>query len=170
MDGADLPMDGRLDEPLEGGRTVGYRARRRAPVVDYSAVGAHDPGEYWKEVPAVRSAVLKPNDLYILHSVETVNVPPTHVASMTACDAARGEFRAHFAGFFDPGFGADGDSRAVLEVKCRDSRFLLTHGQPVATMVYEWLVERPERLYGEAIGSHYQGQKLRLGKHFGEAE
>jgi len=93
-------------------------------------------------------------------------VPATQAAEMAPIAPELGEFRAHYAGFFDPGFGGNaGGSRAVLEVRTRDVPFFIEDGQPVGRLVYEPMAAKPEQLYGGA-GSHYQGQGLRLGKHF----
>ena len=99
-----------------------------------------------------------------------VRVPADHAAEMLAYDTAMGEFRVHYAGFFDPGFGhvdAGGDgTRAVLEVRSHEVPFVLEDGQWVGRLVYERLIARPDRLYGAALGSSYQRQGLALSKHF----
>ena len=151
-------------------RTVGFRARRHSALVDLRGVGAHDPSDFWEPVRLRGGGlILEPDEFYILASREAVEIPVGEAAEMAAIDTEIGEFRAHYAGFFDPGFGTrEGGgvgSRAVLEVRGRDVPFLLRHGQPVAHLVYEPLSERPDVIYG-AHGSHYQSQGLRLGKHF----
>ena len=155
---------------------VGYKARRHTDVIDVDRIDHYDPREFWEPVYPHRSArgpdgvVLDPNDFYILASREAVVVPPDHAAEMLPYDAFAGEFRVHYAGFFDPGFGsveAEGSgSRAVLEVRAREVPFLIEHGQVVGRMLYEPLIARPDRLYGGAIGSSYQRQGLALSKHF----
>jgi dCTP deaminase len=155
---------------------VGYKARRHTDVIDVDRIDYYDPREFWEPVYPHRSArgpdgvVLDPNDFYILASREAVVVPPDHAAEMLPYDAFAGEFRVHYAGFFDPGFGsveAEGSgSRAVLEVRAREVPFLIEHGQVVGRMLYEPLIARPDRLYGGAIGSSYQRQGLALSKHF----
>jgi dCTP deaminase len=155
---------------------VGYKARRHTDVVDVDRIDHYDPREFWEPVYPHRGArgaggiVLDPNDFYILASREAVVVPPDHAAEMLPYDAFVGEFRVHYAGFFDPGFGsaeADGSgSRAVLEVRSHEVPFLIEHGQVVGRMLYEPLIARPDRLYGGAIGSSYQRQGLALSKHF----
>ena len=135
-----------------------------------------DPREFFEPIYRHRGrngphgVVLDPNDFYILATREAVVVPPDHAAEMIPYDAAAGEFRVHYAGFFDPGFGsaeAEGTgSRAVLEVRSHEVPFLIEHGQVVGRMLYEPLIARPDRLYGGAIGSSYQRQGLALSKHF----
>ena len=154
----------------DDGRTVGYRARRHSALVDLRGVGAHEALDFWEPVRLRGGGlILEPDEFYILASREAVAIPAGEAAEMAAIDTEIGEFRAHYAGFFDPGFGTDeaggSGSRAVLEVRGRDVPFLLRHGQPVAHLVFEALSAVPDRLYG-ANGSHYQKQGLRLGKHF----
>jgi dCTP deaminase len=149
---------------------VGYRGRRHAGVVDMDHVDGHDPRDFWEPLTARRGELLlDPGEFYILASREPVEIPVLQAAEMTPIDPSVGEFRVHYAGFFDPGFGVDEahgkGSRGVLEVRTHDTPFLLEHGQIVARLVYEPLTERPTRLYGQG-GSHYQRQGLKLSKHF----
>ena len=152
------------------GPIAGFRARRHAGVVDLDLEEGHDPRDFFEALEARRGELLlDPGEFYILSSKEAVEIPVLQFAEMTPIDPAVGEFRAHYAGFFDPGFGtaemgAEG-SKAVLEVRSRETPFLLEDGQPMARLVYETLTARPTRCYGEG-GSHYQGQGLKLGKHF----
>lgn len=148
---------------------AGYRARRHAGVIDLSRVGEHDPADFWEPLAAPGGAlVLDPDEFYILASKEPVLIPHDLAAEMAPIAPEIGEFRAHYAGFFDPGFGeaarGGAGGRAVLEVRGRDVPFMLEHGQPVAHLIYERMAARPDRLYGH--GSHYQGQGLKLSKHF----
>jgi len=117
-----------------------------------------------------RHLILDPNEFYILASKEAVRVPPDYAAEMIPFDPLVGEFRVHYAGFFDPGFGYAGaggrGARAVLEVRSREVPFIHEHGQIVGRLMYERMLARPTRLYGEAIGSNYQAQGLKLAKHF----
>jgi dCTP deaminase len=154
---------------------VGYKARRHAPVIDVDRINHYKIREFWDPVYARRDEgiILDPNDFYILASREPVSVPPDQAAEMLAYDTLVGEFRVHYAGFFDPGFGmpetGGAGSRAVLEVRSHEVPFLIEHGQIVGRLVYERLIARPDRLYGGAIGSSYQRQGLALSKHFKKA-
>ena len=152
------------------GRVVGYRARRHSALVDLRGVGAHAALDYWEPVRLSEGGlILEPDEFYILASREAVEIPVGEAAEMAAIDTEIGEFRAHYAGFFDPGFGTvegGGEgSRAVLEVRGRDVPFLLRDGQPVAHLVFEALSDLPNDVYGDN-GSSYQKQGLRLSKHF----
>jgi dCTP deaminase len=152
------------------GALAGFRARRHAGVVDLDHVDGHDPRDFWEPLePRRGELLLDPGEFYILASKEAVEIPALQAAEMIPIDPSVGEFRVHYAGFFDPGFGvaeASGlGSRGVLEVRGRETPFLLEDGQIVARLVFEPLTERPARLYG-ASGSHYQRQGLKLSKHF----
>ena len=155
---------------LADGVIAGFRARRHAPVVDLDKEDGHDPKDYWEPlVPRNGQLLLDPGEFYILASKEPVEIPVLEAAEMTPIDPSVGEFRVHYAGFFDPGFGTDEahgkGSRGVLEVRSHETPFILEDGQTVARLVYEPLTERPARLYGD-LGSHYQRQGLKLSKHF----
>ncbi|MFN3838484.1 MAG: 2'-deoxycytidine 5'-triphosphate deaminase [Brevundimonas sp.] len=155
---------------LQGGDIVGFRGRRHAGVVDLDHIDGHDPRDFWEPLSLRRGELLlDPGEFYILASSDDVEIPVDQAAEMTPIDPSVGEFRVHYAGFFDPGFGTDeahgAGSKGVLEVRTHDTPFLLEHGQIVARLVYEPLTERPSRLYGES-GSHYQSQGLKLSKHF----
>jgi dCTP deaminase len=154
------------------GSLIGYRARKHAGLIDLRRLRHYDPRDFWHRLEASRdrALVLDPDEFYILASREAVRVPADHAAEMLAYDTAMGEFRVHYAGFFDPGFGhaeAGGDgTRAVLEVRSHEVPFVLEDGQRVGRLIYERLIARPDRLYGEGIGSSYQLQGLALSKHF----
>jgi dCTP deaminase len=151
---------------------VGYRAKRHTGLIDIDRRASYEVAEFWEPIRARRDAslILDPGEFYILASKEAVQVPPDHAAEMVPFDPLVGEFRVHYAGFFDPGFGYAGaggrGSRAVLEVRSREVPFILEHGQMVGRLVYERMLARPDALYGQDIGSNYQAQSLKLSKHF----
>jgi len=174
LDGIALSVDLAGDGTLSGKGTglVGYRAKRHTGVVDVDRSGACAVEDYWEPVraDAQRRLILDPDQFYILASKEAVHIPPTHAAEMMPFNPLVGEFRVHYAGFMDPGFGhsaAGGDgSRVVLEVRSHTVPFILEDGQIVGRLVYERMMEVPETLYGRDLGSHYQAQGLKLSKHF----
>jgi dCTP deaminase len=152
------------------GEIAGFRGRRHAGVVDLDKEDGHDPRDFWEPLrPKDGQLLLDPGEFYILASKQAVEIPVMEAAEMTPIDPSVGEFRVHYAGFFDPGFGTDEahgkGSRGVLEVRSHETPFILEDGQTVARLVYEPLTERPDRLYGD-LGSHYQRQGLKLSKHF----
>ncbi|QKV19360.1 2'-deoxycytidine 5'-triphosphate deaminase [Oricola thermophila] len=159
---------------LSGGTNglVGYRGKHHTAVIDVDKRAALDVLDFWEPlyVRDRKELILDPDEFYILVSREAVHVPPDYAAEMTPFDPLVGEFRVHYAGFFDPGFGhsaAGGSgSRAVLEVRSHEVPFVLEDGQTVGRLVYERMERRPDRLYGADLKSNYQAQGLKLSKHF----
>ena len=151
---------------------VGYRAKRHTGLVDVDAPGSCRVVDYWEPIRSddAKRLILDPDQFYILASKEAVHVPPTHAAEMVPFNPLVGEFRVHYAGFFDPGFGhaaAGGTgAKAVLEVRSHKVPFILEDGQIVGRLIYERMAEVPEILYGSGLKSNYQGQGLKLSKHF----
>ena len=151
---------------------VGYKAKRHADVIDVEKAGYYEAKDFWDPVynQGSNSLILDIDDFYILASKEAVSVPPDHAAEMCPYDTYVGEFRVHYAGFFDPGFGHNNTggngSRAVLEVRSHDVPFVLEDGQMVGRLLYQRLTKIPDQLYGSEIGSNYQKQGLKLSKHF----
>ena len=165
----------RIDLTGDKQAPIGWRARRHSGLIDVDKRGALDPEDYFEAIYAgkSKSIILDPDEFYILASKERLLVPPTYAAEMTPINTGLGEFRVHYAGFFDPGFGwqksgAPPTSRGVLEVRSHDAPFVLDDGQLVARLVYEQMTTAPEALYGADLSSNYQGQGLRLSKHFAE--
>jgi dCTP deaminase len=157
---------------LGPGGLIGYRAKRHTGLIDVEKRAGYELIDFWEPMfsRGDRSMILDPDEFYILASKEAVQVPPDYAAEMVPFDPLVGEFRVHYAGFFDPGFGYEGSggrgARAVLEVRSREVPFILEHGQIVGRLVYEKMLERPTSLYGMGIGSNYQAQGLKLSKHF----
>src|SRR5882672_7521726 len=168
-DGVPVTVDVQGDR---SGGLIGYKARSHAGLIDIDKVRHYDVLDYWEPVHAPRRGglVLDPADFYILASRESVKVPPMLAAEMVAYDTLVGEFRVHYAGFFDPGFGdpqAGGQgSRAVLEVRSFEMPFVIEDGQVVGRLVYERLTAPPAKLYGAGMKSSYQRQGIALSKHF----
>lgn len=162
-----VDLKGTAQEPI-----IAYRARRNAPVVDLSKIAFYNPLEFWEPIrgPRAQGLILNPDDFYILGSKELLRVPPKFAAEMVPFDPSVGEYRVHYAGFFDPGFGyGQGEvkgTRAVLEVRSHEVPFLLEDGQRVGRLQYERLLDVPSKMYGSGIGSAYQSQGLALSKQF----
>jgi len=162
-----------VDLAPAGDGLIGYRAKRHTAVIDLDKPGAYDTAEFWEPIRHNKDnsrLILDPNQFYILASKEAVTVTPDEAAEMVPFNPLVGEFRVHYAGFFDPGFGysatGGAGARAVLEVRSHTVPFILEHGQTIGRLIYEPMTERPDVLYGSGLGSNYQGQGLKLGKHF----
>ena len=151
---------------------IGYKAKRHAGLIDLDKLNKYSVSKFWDPVLLndENRLILDPGEFYILASHESIAIPPSHAAEMVPFNPSIGEFRVHYAGFFDPGFGhgsSNGEgSKAVLEVRGYDVPFILEHKQIVGRLMYEKLTEFPEKFYGSSIGSNYQKQNLRLSKHF----
>ncbi|MGA2744789.1 MAG: 2'-deoxycytidine 5'-triphosphate deaminase [Candidatus Sulfotelmatobacter sp.] len=172
---AQLQRGLRITVNLEGsepGEIIAYKAKRYAPVIELDRVGFYPSEEFWevRHQHANKNLILEPGDFYILASRERVRVPPDFAAEMVPFDPSDGEFRIHYAGFFDPGFGYGSSeikgTRAVLEVRAHEVPFLIEHGQLVGRLNYMHLLSRPDKIYGTNIGSSYQHQALTLSKQF----
>ncbi|HUL48247.1 MAG TPA: 2'-deoxycytidine 5'-triphosphate deaminase [Steroidobacteraceae bacterium] len=168
-----LPFSIDLVGSGEDGCLIGWRAKKHTKRIDLDRRD-YDPLDFWEPIRFHRkpALVLDPDEFYILMTKEPIAVPPDFAAEMLPYDTRAGEFRVHYAGFFDPGFGWDpftrkaGSSRGVLEVRSHEVPFVLEDGQRVGWLRYERMAERPTALYGREIGSHYQGQDLKLAKQF----
>lgn len=167
--GLGLSVD--LNGPTDS-RQIGWRAKHHTNIIDIDRRAALDPHDFWDPIEPSKSGniVLDPDEFYILASREAVAIPPEYAAEMVPFNPLVGEFRVHYAGFFDPGFGytqgRPPSARAVLEVRSHEVPFILEHGQIIGRLVFERLTEVPAEAYGEGIGSHYQRQGLKLSKHF----
>ncbi len=174
VDGVAVISDGlgfSVDLRPSTGDLLGYRAKPHAGVIDLNRIGHYPARDFWEEIRSSEGRIiLDPGAFYILVSREAVTIPPDYAAEMAPYLAMVGEFRVHYAGFFDPGFGyaaaGGAGSRGVLEVRCHEAPFVLEHGQVVGRLVYERMQARPETLYGAGIASNYQGQGLKLAKQF----
>ena len=168
-----LPFTVDLEGSGEENCLIGYRAKKHVKRIDLERRD-YDPLDFWEPVRfhKTSSLILDPDEFYILMTKEAIAVPPEYAAEMLPYDTRAGEFRVHYAGFFDPGFGWDartnkaGSSRGVLEVRSHEVPFLLEHGQTVGWLRYERMAARPELLYGQDVNSNYQGQGLKLAKQF----
>jgi dCTP deaminase len=181
FDHEESPIDPKIERGLSvsvdlqgnGAEVIAYRAKRTRHAVDLDKIDHYEIADFWEATVASASKeiTLQAGDFYILASSERIRVPPTHAAEMVPFDPSLGEFRIHYAGFFDPGFGygADGEipgTKAVLEVRAHEIPILLEHGQLVGKLIYHKMSQSPDKVYGLSIGSSYQQQGLALSKQF----
>ncbi|GAA5520164.1 dCTP deaminase, dUMP-forming [Fodinibius salicampi] len=153
------------------GQVVGYKAKKHRDYIDLDNINYYNVPEFWEPIYAQQDdhLILEPEAFYIFASKERCRIPEHLAAEMIAYDTGSGELRTHYAGFFDSGFGGrieDKGARAVLEVRSHDVPFLIEDGQTFCSMKFEPNTEIPETIYGKDIKSNYQGQDLKLGKHF----
>ena len=150
---------------------IGYKAKSHTDLIDLRKINYYYVDDFWERIETKnKKIILDPGAFYILSSREFVSISPNYAAEMAPYLPMIGEFRVHYAGFFDPGFGYGSDStqksRAVLEVRCHDTPFILEHGQKMGKLIFEQMLEQPDVLYGKTLKSNYQGQGLKLSKHF----
>lgn len=155
----------------EKGDVVGYKAKKHRDLIDLDCINHYEVSDFWEPIYAQGDdhLILEPEAFYIFASMERCRIPKQLAAEMIAYDTGSGELRTHYAGFFDSGFGgsvSDRGARAVLEVRSHDVPFLIEHGQTFCSMKFEPNTEVPDFIYGTDIKSNYQGQGLKLGKHF----
>jgi len=153
------------------GEIIGYKARKNRDIIDLDQYNTYSIADFWDTLYARKDdfMILEPEAFYIFASRERVRIPGSMAAEMVPYDTGSGELRTHYAGFFDSGFGGDSQdtgAKAVLEVRIHDVPFLVEHGQTMFRMVFEPNTEIPDTLYGKGIRSNYQGQELKLSKHF----
>ena len=155
-----------------GNEPIGFKARENCPAINLTKLNFYKVETFWERLYSKKGYItLAPGAFYILRSKEYVTIPPSTAAEMVPYEVKMGEFRVHYAGFFDPGFGFTSSkqykkSKAVLEIRCHETPFILQDSQIIGKLIYETLASRPNATYGELIGSNYQGQTLKLSKHF----
>lgn len=156
------------------GSVIGYKAQKHRDLIDLNNIDHYKVNDFWDPIYARDDnyLILEPEAFYIFASKERCRIPAHLAAEMVPYDTGSGELRTHYAGFFDSGFG-DAEhingAKAVLEVRSHDVPFLVEDGQTFFRMVFEKNAFVPDLIYGREIKSNYQGQDLKLGKHFKQA-
>ena len=157
----------RCDRDIRG--PIGHAAKRYTGVIDMADENSHDADAFFQPIPEPKDGrlIVEPEEFYIFASKERIRIPAHLAAEMVAYDVGIGELRTNYAGFFDNGFGGEHGTRAVLEVRAHDVPFLLEDGQVFFKLDFFRTQEVPEVVYGDRrLSSHYQGQALKLSKHF----
>jgi dCTP deaminase len=160
-----------VDLQGNGSGVVGYQAKKTKQPIDLGLIDHYAIEDFWTPIYKGSEFILVPGEFYILASKQRVRIPPDLAAEMLPYDLSTQEFRVHYAGFFDPGFGygEDGEipgTRAVLEVRANEMPILLEDDQFVGRLIYYNMSEKPRKVYGGLIGSNYQQQGLKLSKQF----
>ena len=146
---------------------IAYKAKKKSPVLIFNQKKKHRVNDFWESLKNQdNSLIIIPGEFYILKSKEKIKIPKTMAGEMMPYNTAIGDFRAHYAGFFDPGFGENNGSHAVFEIRTNEVSFALEDGQIIATLLYENLNKIPKVTYGLGVSSNYQNQDLALSKHF----
>ena len=128
--------------------------------------------DYWEPIRARGDGelILDPDQFYILASRERCTcrptTPPRWCRSTRSWASSASTMPASSTPASASPRGGHPGSRAVLEVRSHEVPFILEDGQIVGRLVYEKMAERPDKLYGQTHGSNYQGQGLKLSKHF----
>ncbi len=157
----------KLSVDLSKSNIIAYVAKKNTPILNFSKIKSHKINDFWNTITNnTKKLIIQKNKFYILKSKEKVIIPSNLAGEMIPYDTGIGDFRAHYAGFFDPGFGLSNGSYAVLEVKTNEVPFLLDDGQTIARIKYEKLNKNSNVVYGKDIKSNYQNQGLKLSKHF----
>jgi len=144
-----------------------FVAKHNAPIIHYNKIKFHNTKDFWEPIKSNKDRIIiKKNNFYLLKSKEKIQIPNNMAGEMVPYDTGLGDFRVHYAGFFDPGFGSNSGSYAVLEVKTNEVPFILEDEQSIARIKYEKLNKTSKILYGSSINSNYQHQSLALSKHF----
>ena len=160
-----------VDLEGDGSGVVGYRAKKTTQAIDLGLLNHYEIADFWTPLLRGQECVLAPGEFYILASKQRVRIPADLAAEMLPYDLSTQEFRVHYAGFFDPGFGygENGEipgTRAVLEVRANEMPILLEDDQFVGRLNYFYMAAKPDKVYGGTIGSNYQQQGLALSKQF----
>jgi len=164
------PIDNGLKVSVDlsnNNKVCAYVAKSISSYINFSKTNFYDINKFWKPLkPNKKTLIIEKNKFYILKSKEKIRIPDNLAGEMIPYDTGIGDFRVHYAGFFDPGFGDPLGSYAVLEVKTNELSFMIEDGQTIARIKYEKLNKKTSVLYGLNINSNYQNQKLALSKHF----
>lgn len=165
-------LDGALILTIDLERVRGWECLGTNHVLDFSR-RKENPRDFFQQLTVQDGRVtLRRNGFYVLATREWVRVPPSFACEMAPMDERAGDFRAHYAGFIDPGWGwgAGGEGRGrplVLEIRPFED-IVLRHGQPIAKIRYERMCEIPDIQYDKMESSNYTRSftVTRLSKHF----
>jgi len=162
-------MKGKTDSACDD--VLGYEALPTSKVIDLNCVATHDATEFFRPIPCNHAVTLEKDKFYILATKEKVSIPVHLSAEMVPFSQHVGELRAHYAGFFDPGFGfgENGEIKGtvgVLEVRPHET-VTVYDGQPICLMEFYRNTRIPLKEYGMKNNNNYQQQEgPKLAKYF----
>ena len=144
-----------------------YKAKKITSAIDMSKINYYEKDMYWEKIiPKEDYFIIEKDEFYILRSKERIIIPNDSAAELEPFNDSFGNFRVHYAGFFDPGFGNDNGLPAVLELRAYDTPFIIRDGQLVGQLNYYKIEEIKNNFYGRGIKSNYHNQSLKLAKQF----
>ena len=152
---------------IKKGTVSAYKAKKITSAIDMSKINYYEKDMYWEKIiPKEDYFIIEKDEFYILRSKERIIIPNDSAAELEPFNDSFGNFRVHYAGFFDPGFGNDNGLPAVLELRAYDTPFIIRDGQLVGQLNYYNIEEIKNNFYGRGIKSNYHNQSLKLAKQF----
>ena len=145
-----------------------YKAKKNTSAINLSNLNHYKVNDFWETIiPKNNNFIIEKDEFYILRSLENIKIEDTIAAELEPFGDNFGNFRVHYAGFFDPGFGNNKlGTPAVFELRAYDTPFYVENKQKVARLNFYKLIERSNNTYGKKIKSNYHNQKLKLAKQF----
>ncbi|MDA1284586.1 MAG: 2'-deoxycytidine 5'-triphosphate deaminase [Proteobacteria bacterium] len=145
-----------------------YKAIKNTSAINLNKLNHYKINDFWETIiPKNNNFIIEKDEFYILRSLENIKIKDTIAAELEPFGDNFGNFRVHYAGFFDPGFGNNKlGTPAVFELRAYDTPFYVENKQKVARLNFYKLIEKSINTYGKKIKSNYHNQKLKLAKQF----
>ena len=153
---------------IKKNQVTAYKAKKITSAIDLNKINFYKVSKYWEEIiPEDNYFIIERDEFYILRSKESIMIKNNQAAELEPFKDSFGNFRVHYAGFFDPGFGnSKTGTPAVLELRAYDTPFIIRDGQLVGQLNYYEIDEIKKETYGLSIKSNYSNQNLKLAKQF----
>lgn len=165
--GKSTQREQKISVNIKKGTVSAYKAKKITSAIDMSKINYYEKDMYWEKIiPKEDYFIIEKDEFYILRSKERIIIPNDFAAELEPFNDSFGNFRVHYAGFFDPGFGNDNGLPAVLELRAYDTPFIIRDGQLVGQLNYYKIEEIKNNFYGRGIKSNYHNQSLKLAKQF----
>ena len=157
----------KISVSIKRGLVSAYKAKKITSSISLQKINHYNKNLYWEEIiPNDKSFIIEKDEFYILRSKELISIPKNNAAELEPFKDSFGNFRVHYAGFFDPGFGYTNGIPAVLELRAYDTPFIIRDGQLVGQLNYYDINLVKNFSYGRSIKSNYHNQSLKLAKQF----